>query len=252
MLKFIAYKHIKLRDIMTRQLYLADTYLLETPSSIINYGVDERGQYVLLQETVFYPQGGGQPSDQGVLKTPDYEAKILSVRQFDQEIRHYIDDTKNVSSLNNQVVQCIVDQPRRMLNARYHTAAHLLDNVVESMLSDLKGVKGHSFPGEAYVEYIGNSIPDLEELTVKMNAAVAENLTITTFEMLPEEFATKYYVLPYPVPAHKSFRVVQIGNYTPVPCGGTHVKSTAEIGKVSIRKISKKSDRLKISYDLSM
>jgi len=236
---------------MTATLYLNDSYLLQCPSTITSHGTDEKGSYVLLRETVFYPQGGGQPADFGTIKTPSNELAVTFVRQIEQEIRHYVAATIDLKGLIDTNVTCNVDQSRRLLNARYHTAGHLLGNIAEVIYPDLKAVKGHSFPGEAYVEFTGESVPTLEDLTSKVALAITQNLSTNTFEMLPDEFAAKYYTLPYPVPAHKAFRALQIGDLMPVPCGGTHLKSTAEIGKFSIRKISSKGGRLKISYDLN-
>ena len=235
---------------MATPLYLKDTYLPECSGFITSHGIDDKGAYLLLNETVFYPQGGGQPSDQGTIKTDSGELNISFVRQLDQEIRHYVSDASKLPRIIDTKITCNIDQPRRLLNARYHTAAHLLSNVVENMYPALKAVKGHSFPGEAYVEFIGECIPETSEVAFNMDTAITHNLNTITFELLPDEFANKYYTLPYPVPTHKAFRVLQIGNFMPIPCGGTHIKNTTEIGVFSIRKISKKGERLKVAYEL--
>lgn len=235
---------------MAQALYLDDTYLFEANSKVIGYGSDEKGDYVLLQETIFYPQGGGQPSDHGLIIINDKDVKISFVRQIDSEIRHYVEGSENLRNTLHNKVTCRISQDRRILNARYHTAAHLLGNIAETIYPDMKAVKGHSFPGEAYVEFIGDAVIDESVLTKEINAAIVKNFSTSTFEILPEEFADKFYKLPYPVPAHKTFRAMQIHNFAPVPCGGTHVKSTAEIGEFKIRKVSKKDGRIKISYNL--
>lgn len=239
---------------MATPIYLKDTYLSEYSGFITNHGIDDKGVYFLLNETIFYPQGGGQPSDQGAIKTDTGELRVDFVRQIDQEIRHYVSDAAQLPSFIDTKITCYIDQPRRLLNARYHTVAHLLSNVIENMYSELKAVKGHSFPGEAYVEFIGEEMPETTELSINtpinMQAAITQGLDIITFEILPDEFASKYYILPYPVPAHKAFRVMQIGNFMPIPCGGTHIKNTIEVGEFRIRKISKKGERLKVAYEL--
>ena len=231
-------------------LYLKDTYLPECSGFVTNHGIDDKGAYLLLNETVFYPQGGGQPSDQGVIKTDSEELNVVFVRQLDQEIRHYVSDVSRLPSIIDTKITCSIDQPRRILNARYHTAAHLLSNVIENMYPTLKAVKGHSFPGESYVEFIGEDMPETADVLINMHTAINQGLNTLTFEILPDEFANKYYTLPYPVPTHKAFRVMQIGDFMPIPCGGTHIKNTAEIAKFSIRKISKKGERLKVAYEL--
>lgn len=236
---------------MTRQHYLTDTYLQQCVSTVTNHGTDEKGSYLILSETVFYPQGGGQPSDHGTIQTASHGViQVTFVRQVEQEIRHYVTGVQDLSPLIGANVTASIDLPRRLLNARYHTAAHLLGNIAEVIYPQVKAVKGHSFPGEAYVEFNGVAEPNSLELVTSINEAILANLSTTTFEMLPDEFASKYYQLPYPVPANKAFRAMQIGNLMPVPCGGTHLKSTDEIGNLTIRKINNKNDRLKIAYDL--
>ena len=234
---------------MTITLYLKDTYLPQCYGLVTDQGIDDKGSYLLLNATVFYPQGGGQPSDQGTIKTAGGELYVDFVRQLDQEIRHYVSDTSKLPSIGTEIT-CRIDQSRRLLNARYHSAAHLLSNVIEGMYPALKAVKGHSFPGEAYVEFIGDDLPETAEISMNMDAAITQGLNTITFEILPDEFANKYYCLPYPVPIHKAFRVIQIGDFMPIPCGGTHVKKCSEIGKFNIRKVSKKGGRLKVAYEL--
>ncbi len=138
---------------MSAQLYLNNTYLFEHSTTISDFGVDEKGAYLLLQETIFYPQGGGQPSDQGTITVADAVIPVNYVRQIEQEIRHYMPSDISASGLVNAAAEIKIDPARRLLNARYHTAAHLLSNIAEEMHSDLKAVKGHSFPGEGYVEF---------------------------------------------------------------------------------------------------
>lgn len=143
-----------------------------------------------------------------------------------------------------------VDRERRLLNARYHTAAHLLGNVVESLHPDLKAIKGHSFPKEAYVDFQGESLPDLEKVQAALKAAIESDLSTRIFEIDRVSFETKYYPLPYPTPAHKDFRVMQIGNFLPVPCGGTHLFSLKEIGEIRLPKMKSKDKIHHISYEV--
>lgn len=82
------------------------------------------------------------------------------VRHIDNEIRHYINGTISAILLN-QSVTCCIDKTLRMVNARYHTAGHLLGNITQILYPNLQTVKGHSFPNEAYVEFLGNDLPDV-------------------------------------------------------------------------------------------
>jgi alanyl-tRNA synthetase len=109
---------------MTDQLYLKDTYLFESDAKIIEYKKDNRDvPYVLLDQTIFYPQGGGQPCDHGKIVGDDFEYAVCDVRQIEEEIRHYIEPSQSLSQNppENSVVKCTLDKDRRLLNIRYHT-----------------------------------------------------------------------------------------------------------------------------------
>lgn len=234
---------------MTQLLYLSDTYLFETCANIVVQQQDDKGSYVLLDQTIFYPKGGGQPFDQGILKNNGVAIDVTAVRLVDQEIRHYINS--NVSdNLQGQAIQCLLDKNRRLLNARYHTAAHLLGNVVEVLYPSMKAIKGHSFPNEAYVEFQGDGLVDLDKLQESLNQAITAGHTTRIFEIDQAGFEAKYYKLPYEIPGDKAFRVMQIQEFLPVPCGGTHLANTREIGRMNISKVKAKNGIVRISYGL--
>jgi alanyl-tRNA synthetase len=236
---------------MTDQLYLKDTYLFESDACITQYKKDERGiPYILLDRTIFYPQGGGQPYDRGKIIGDGFEYVVRDVRQIEEEIRHYIEPSQSLSQNQpeNSVAKCLLDKERRLLNARYHTAGHLLGNAVEELCPNLKAQKCHAFPGEAYIEFIGNEMPNEESLQKKLQNAITENLPTKIFETDRRQFESTYYKLPYEIPEAKKFRGMQIGNYQPIPCGGTHVMSTGEIGEITLKKMKQKNGLLKISF----
>jgi alanyl-tRNA synthetase len=234
---------------MTNPLYLQNTYLFEETAKILQVGQDEKGDYLILDQTIFYPQGGGQPSDQGKITGADFAYTVSQVRQIEGEIRHYLQEIPSPSSLNTPT-SLSIDSERRLLNARYHTAAHLLGNVVEDLFPELKAVKGHSFPKEAYVEFQGATFPDMAKIQEKFEGIIHEDMKTQFFEMDRPSFEAKFYVLPYPTPEHKAFRVMQIGDLLPIPCGGTHLASTAEIKGIQFPKVKSKDGAHRIFYEL--
>ena len=230
---------------MTNTLYLSNTYSFELDASILMVEKDEKGSYILLDQTIFYPQGGGQPSDQGVLQGRDFKIKVVMVRQIEGEIRHYI-DTEIIGNEKGQKVTCYLDQIRRILNAKYHTAGHLLGNVVEDLHPNLRAMKGHSFPNEAYVEFHGSDLPNNTKIQDELSKSINNNLKTKIFQIDQESFEQQFYKLPYPIPGNKAFRVMQIQGFSPIPCGGTHLSSTNEIGHMVITKIKGKNDSVRI------
>jgi alanyl-tRNA synthetase len=236
---------------MTVQLYLENTYLFESNSCIVECKEDEKAPYILLDQTIFYPQGGGQPCDRGKIIGDDFEYAVGDVRQIENEIRHYVDPSHDYSIPQNCEVKCVIDKDRRLLNARYHTAGHLLGNVVEAACPSLKALKCHAFPGESYIEFQGPGMPNEQTLQESLQNAIAKDLKTENFEIDRDSFEATYYKLPYEIPGNKKFRVMQIGNYFPIPCGGTHIASTKEIVEIRLNKIKQKNGILRISFGVT-
>jgi alanyl-tRNA synthetase len=230
---------------MTEQLYLQNTYLMETDASIVGCGEDPNGNYFFLDRTVFYPQGGGQPCDRGEISCGDFAYSVDDVRRVGDEIRHYVQTSPGGG---NRRVKCSVDGKRRLLNARYHSAGHLLGNVAEALCPDLRAVKCHAFPGEAYVAFQGGGMPDGGQLQELLRGAIGQKLEIRSFEANRRLFEPNPHGLPGEIPGDKAFRAVQIGNYGPIPCGGTHVASVEEIGEIFLGKIRRKDGVLRLAY----
>lgn len=254
---------------MTQCLYLLDTYLYEHPAVITEIGQEETKHgvlhYIVLDQTIFYPQGGGQPSDCGEITVGDSKISISMVKNsVDGKIRHYLssdsaasDAWSTVFSVNS-AIHCVIDPLRRQCNARFHTAAHLLSNVVETMYPGMKATKGHSFPGEAYIELTLSTNAtekekpptiDTETVATAVDEAIKANLVIKVFEMTATDFSEQFYSLPVDT-SRGPLRFVQIGTFLPIPCGGTHLSSTADIRRLSISKAKVKNGITKISYDV--
>ncbi|MEM9219858.1 MAG: alanine--tRNA ligase-related protein [Cyanobacteria bacterium P01_F01_bin.150] len=239
----------------TNLIYLEDTYKFSGQSSIKDVSSDERGQYCILSETVFYPQGGGQPSDTGTIDVGNSHIPISSVKFVDGEVRHY----GNFSGVNLNVEDMVlmsVNSDERIRNAKAHTAGHLMYGFVEEMDNDLIAFKGYHFPKGSYVEFKGTpSFVDKEifiaEINEKMKEAISLDLCIEADIVTPEELTSRWSNIPYQLPEGKPLRVVTISGLHPTPCGGTHLKSLGELKNVEITKIKVRKGNTKISYNFS-
>lgn len=236
---------------MTKLIYLDNTYCYEHDADISHFGADEKGSYCVLNETIFYPQGGGQASDIGTISVGDNVSHVTFVGYVDGEVRHY-GDFSSISGSEGQQVHQNIDISRRMLNAKAHTAGHLIQCVVEKLNNQLKAVKGYHFPDGSYVEFIGDSDIDPESQLGLINSNLIKMIADATPNKISmvsrEELLRLCPDLPYEIPENKPTRVMAIGNYSPVPCGGTHLASMGEFNSVTVTKIKKKKDRTKVSY----
>lgn len=223
---------------MTRLLYLEDSQRMKENTTVKAIGQDERGAYVVMDQTIFYPQGGGQPSDVGFIEGAPARIGITMVRSFNGEVRHYVNDGRVIPFIQNERVILHVDPLRRALHTRYHTAAHLIADVIQVLEPSLKALKSHSFPGEAYVEFQGVSGIELGDLQTEIQRQIAKNLPVYTINKSGQEAESPL------------FRTVQFGDFPPTPCGGTHVTFLAEIGNIQLKAAKVKKGITKVRYEI--
>lgn len=209
---------------------------------------------VLLAETIFYAQGGGQPGDRGKIVRveskeqrgrDDCELRIANGEFLVEDVRHVEGDVYHYGRFVGEElkvgesVSLIIDWERRWLNTRLHSAAHLLDAVMKQFYPELQPIKSYHFPEGPYVEYRCTSEQDTE----KMKHQIL--LGVMNYESKAVPVSTDVTNLER--------RIVTIESSNPhaIPCGGTHVNHTAEIGPIVIRKIKIKNEVCRISYSLN-
>ncbi|MBW4684057.1 MAG: hypothetical protein KME40_02935 [Komarekiella atlantica HA4396-MV6] len=232
--------------------YLEDTYKFTDKARVEYIANDERGYYCVLDSTVFYPQGGGQPSDVGTIEVKGVQLTIIFVSFVDGDVRHY-GDFSSVSLEKGEEVTLYVDEARRMQNAKAHTAGHLMYTIVESLDKNIIAVKGYHFPDGSYVEFQGspsfeNTETFIAEVNTKISEALNEASSVEASLIMPEELAVRWSNIPSNLPSGKPLRVVTIDNLHPTPCGGTHLKSLNELKSVVVTKAKRQKGKLKISY----
>lgn len=214
---------------MTKLQYLAHSDQYKSIADVVGFASDEQGTYITLNETIFYPQGGGQPYDVGIV---DDDRPIYAVRKIEGQIRHYTGS--DASALVGKKVSLQIDKERRIKNSRLHTAGHLLSHVVETLYSQYKAVKGHHYADGAYVEFVTTEIGqaiDLHQITKALQEYVAADLVVT-------------------VDNTQSVRLVQIGDFPAYGCGGTHVQSLACLTGLVATKQKVKGTTLRITYTI--
>src|SRR5471030_2947672 len=238
---------------MTFLLSRSQPELTTCHATISHGGTDEKGRYFTVEQTVFYPQGGGQMSDHGSVTQGDQRFAVKQALSHGNEVRHYLTDPQAVL-VEGQEVILDIDAAFRQRASLAHTAGHLISHVVETLMPSLIPAKGHHFLPGSYVEFSGNSTLSaeqlLEQVKEKVQQAIDADLPVTTGTLSFDEIAGLRPELAGAIPQNEAIRTVTIGGYLPFACGGTHAGSTGALQGLELRKIKVK-DRVKISYEIA-
>jgi Ser-tRNA(Ala) deacylase AlaX len=237
----------------TNLKYLDDTYANTDEAVVLRIGRDDRGSYIVLNQTIFYPQGGGQPADTGFIQSGQTVMNISFVGFSDGEVLHYVDEEPPVfDMLVGRLCELSVDLPRRLEHAKLHTSGHLIAGIIDKQKGSMRAVKGFHFREGPYVEFEGKPEGDTDALLVDLQARIdsliGENPRVLTSMVTHSELKQHCWNIPSQLPQDKPLRIVTIDSLDSVPCGGTHVASLAELEAVSVLKIKSKKGCTKISY----
>jgi misacylated tRNA(Ala) deacylase len=235
---------------MTQDLFRQDAYLQECSATVLAIG--EQG--IVLDRTVFYPLGGGQAGDSGVLVLPGgRELRIADTRKRKDEEGKATADICHLPAPDAQellaalkpgdTVTARIDWERRHRLMRFHTATHLLCNLVPQL------VNGCSItPEYARLDFNMTDPLDKEALTEGIARLVAAGHPVAVGAITDEELDANPALVKsmsvQPPRGSGRIRTIRVGGDALVdfqPCGGTHVANTAEIGAVVVTKIEKKS-----------
>lgn len=222
----------------TEELFRADAYQKSCEATVL--AVNDRGG-VILDRSVFYAAGGGQPGDAGMLGGADDVTAAVATTVYgdDREIVHVLSEDAPRPAAGD-VVTATLDWARRHRHMRMHTALHLL-----SVLLPYPVTGGQIGVDEGRLDFdIPEAGLDKDALTAELQKLIAadhpvSDRWITDAELDQNPGLVKTMSVQPPRGAGK-VRLIKIGDIDLQPCGGTHVASTAEIGDVFIAKIEKK------------
>jgi Ser-tRNA(Ala) deacylase AlaX len=237
---------------MTKALYLNDAYLKETDAKISEVIPEGANKWqVVLDQTIFYPMGGGQPTDQGKLRSENWEGKVYQVLQKGDKILHYIESSH--APTDGQSVKAILDWERRYLHMRLHSAAHVVDFALYLLGYSplrLKPIKGDSGK-KPTIWYEGLIEEDFREVLEKKSAdLIAQNLPFTFRFVSYEELEGEAIYLQPGLPKNKPLRLLTLEGVGSVADGGTQVHRTGEVGKIVILPIEKQEGMTLVRYRL--
>ena len=236
---------------MAEILYYPDNEYQKKFDSIVSKVKEDKG-YICLEETLFYKEGGGQPSDQGKLEWENGEAKVVDVQKSHGEIRHFIEGDFPESGVE---VHGDIDWLRRYKHMRMHTAQHIISWVVLNKYDAATvGNQIHQEYSRIDFEPADFNEKDIEEIEKAVNSMIDEAEEVEKKEMsrdLVEEKVTEGRTNLDLIPdGIDPLRVVMIGEDV-CPCGGTHVNNLEELEGIEIiERISKGKDVERLKFKL--
>ncbi|MDA2667458.1 DHHA1 domain-containing protein [Bacillus cereus] len=224
---------------MEQKLYYTDAYKQDFTTKVIKQDYDKDGNlYVILNETAFYPTGGGQPHDTGTLNG----IAVLGVEEVDEEIRHFI-----AEQLHTEEVEGKINWERRFDHMQQHAAQHILSAAFwdyfniptigfhlgkETVTIDLETENSHAETVEKAVQIANKIVFENHPILIKwMNLEEAKTLPLRKEPTMTE-----------------NIRVVIIENFDYNGCGGTHPKRTGEVGPIQVLGWQRNKGSIRLTF----
>ena len=234
---------------MTEARYLEDTTARTFTATVVR-SLDDR---VVLDETLFYPEGGGQPHDEGALSFDGETVRVVDVQKTD-DIYHTVDGP---TPPEGATVEGRIDWDRRFAHMRYHTAQHLLSAVLLADFdAETTGNQLYADRARIDVAYERFTEDDFAQIESRMNEYIDADYAVRWYTMDradaeasldPER--TRLHLLPDSI---TEVRIVEIDDVDRTACAGTHVSNTGQIGEFAITgRETKGSAEERVSFVLA-
>jgi misacylated tRNA(Ala) deacylase len=221
---------------MVEELFRQDAYLKDAEATVTAF--DERG--VRLDRSIFYPTGGGQPGDTGMLRWDGAEARIVDAVKADgADVLHVLAPDAPRPAVGTKV-HTALDWDRRLLHMRMHTALHVMSAVIKGNVTG-----GQVGADKSRLDFnLEGEVPAKEWVTEEINKLIALDRPVTPQWITDEELAARPELVKTmsvrPPMGAGRVRLLAIEGIDLQACGGTHVARTGEIGRVECIKIENK------------
>jgi len=220
----------------TRLIYQTDSYLQTFTARVKD--VDEANRNIILDQTVFYPGGGGQPPDSGFLAVGDITYTVTRARKSGKEVYHYLGGDSPLPVFDS-IVTGQIDWERRYQLMRTHTAMHILCGVIfRDYGASVTGGDMDPLAGRMDFEFetMHKDLVQTIEAAINQEVINARNVRVDILPrqvafQIPDLIRTKINLLPAGI---EQVRVVEIEGLDLQADGGTHVKNTAEVGRIRV------------------
>jgi phenylalanyl-tRNA synthetase alpha chain len=234
----------------TKLLYLEDSYKQTASATVISISTVGSTSTIVLNQSLFYPQGGGQPSDKGTIVGPHGSCKVTHAQFRNGLIEHI---GKLTGSINeDEEVNMELDWQRRYHHMQMHTAGHMLDEAVKKVLPEFHGIDGmHGIGNKTYIIYPGFiDAANQDNIQQQLNQLIQDDLPITSRMVTKAEIEKEGITIPFALPSNKPLRLIQFGDLPPVPDGGTQLKSTGMLWPTNITEFSYDEGNTIIHYQV--
>lgn len=212
-----------------QELFYRDPYIREFTAEVVSCTEGKKGFEIILIDTAFYPEGGGQPTDLGELGG----AKVNFVKRVNGSIIHYADKPLKVGSL----AEGKIDWERRFDNMQNHTCEHIFSGLVHQKFG-FDNVGFHMDPDDITVDFSGEiSKEELNKIEQEVNEAIAANIELSVTFPSQQELASMNYRSKKELSG--LVRIVSVPGCDRCACCGTHVRRTGEIGVFKILEAGK-------------
>ena len=221
---------------MVEELFRQDAYIKETDATVT--AVEERG--VRLDRSIFYPTGGGQPGDTGLLRWDGGEARIVDTVKADGgDVLHVLAPEAPRPEVGTRV-HATLDWERRHLHMRMHTALHVMSAVIKGNVTG-----GQVGADKSRLDFnLEGEVPTKEWVTEEVNKLIALDRPVTQQWVTDEELTSRPELVKTmsvrPPMGAGRVRLLSIEGVDLQACGGTHVARSGEIGRVECIKVENK------------
>ncbi len=223
----------------TERLYYGDSYLMEFTARVVGARRVDGECEVVLDRTAFYPEGGGQPADLGTIDG----LPVVAVLERDGEVIHRLQGALEAG----QEVTGKVQWDRRLDHMQQHSGQHILSQAFEQLL-EARTVSFHMGAEVSNVDIAISSLSTEQAYAVEdlANRVVIEDLPIR-IHMLEEADLARFN-LRKGTDRREDIRVVEVPGFDSIPCGGTHVRSTGEIGMIKVVRWERRSGNVRVEF----
>ncbi|GAB4198920.1 MAG: DHHA1 domain-containing protein [Roseiflexaceae bacterium] len=222
----------------TERLYFADAYLTSFSARIVARAERDGRPAVALDQSAFYPEGGGQPADSGTLNG----VQVVDVQVEDGVVWHSL-----AAPLQGEQVRGMIDWPRRLDHMQQHHGQHLLSAAFERLF-ELTTLSFHLGAAVSTIDLAATALSDAQIAAVEdlVNQVIWEDRSVLARFVTPEELAT--LPLRKPPKVSGAVRVVSVPEFDHSACGGTHPRSTGGVGVLHVRRWERRGETVRVEF----